>query len=456
MIENEKLWSVEGEAAVLGSMMLDPLKCIPRVLPVLSESGAFFRPENQLIFDCVVGLYIAQVPIDAVSVRTKLKELSKLKAAGGVGYIKRVLESVPSSANAVYYAEIIRDRQRYRQLLANVSAMQGVINEPLDLDEMIGRCRELVLEIEPIKAEQQHFDVKDHAVQIAAEMQDHRETIGTGFRNIDRIIGGISPGELIILASRPSMGKSALALDFSLSMARAGKVVLYFTLEMTHRAVIERLCCNMARVNMTVVKGKDPPQKDLEKLYAAALELKEMPIVLHEGGTTSEKQIAFVRIQKKIRGVDVIIVDYLQLMHLGARRVESRQQEITQISSRLKRLSMEEHVPVIALSQLNRQVESRERHRPRLCDLRESGSLEQDADVVLLLHREDYYRRNEKPDSYEKDGLAEAIIAKNKRGPVGVAELIFLEEYASFGDLRKNCQEEEKRDDGLFEGDRSS
>jgi len=359
------------------------------------------------------------------------------------------MKSVPHAANALYYARIVKDRQQYRQLLNNVEKMRGIVNEPLDLNEMLEKCRELALEIEPADAEEECFDVRDYATKIAGEMLDHQEMLETDFRNVDRIIGGVAPGELIIIGGRPSMGKTALALDFTLSWARNGKAVTYFTLEMSHRAFIERAICNLARVDMTIIKGGDPPKEDLEKLYAAALELKELPVIVNEGGTTPERQIAFVRAQKKARGVDVVVVDYLQLMNTSS-RVESRQQEITAISSKLKRLAMAENIPVIVLSQLNRQVESRESHRPRLSDLRESGSLEQDADVVLLLHREDYYRRSEKPGSYERDGLAEVIVAKNKRGPAGIAKLIFLEEYVRFGDLRTDVPEEEKVDAGLF------
>lgn len=446
---NEKLWSVSGEAGVLGSMIVSQ-ECIAEVISILPDESCFFKVEHRQIYSALVRMYVAGTPVDAVSLRDELKKAGHLEGTNGVKYLARVMNSVPHAANALHYAKIVRDRQRYRQLLNNVEKMRGVVNEPLDLDEMIQKFRELSLEIEPAEAGGEWFDVKDHATEVAVRMRDHQETIETPFWNVNRIIGGVAPGELVIIAGRPSMGKTALALDFTLSWARADKAVTYFTLEMTHRALIERACCNLAGVDMTKIKGGNPSQEDLEKLYAAALELKELPIIVHEGGTTPEKQIAFVRAKKKARGVDVVVIDYLQLMSVG-KRVESRQQEITAISSKLKRLAMQEHIPVIALSQLNRAVEAREGHRPRLSDLRESGSLEQDADVVMLLHREDYYRRSEEPSSYEKDGLAELIVAKNKRGPAGIAKLIFLEEYAKFGDLRKDCQEEAKDDEGLFE-----
>ncbi len=205
------------------------------------------------------------------------------------------------------------------------------------------------------------------------------------------------------------MGKSAIALQFALSMAKAGLSIVFFTLEMTHRALIERALKN-----------------------EQASELKQLDVVLHENGQKPEEQIAFIKSRKQTHKVDAVFVDYLQLMSAG-RRNENRVQEITTISRKLKLAAVSEGIPIIALSQLNRQVESRDKHRPRLSDLRESGAIEQDADVVMLLHREDYYRRNEDPNAAQ-DGKTELIIAKNRRGCTGIANLVFLDETVKFGD----------------------
>lgn len=448
-LKADRLWSLESEAGLLGSMIIGP-ECIPEIIPVIINEEAFYKSEHRQIYQALINLHLSKVSIDAVTLRSELKKAGQLERVGGVKYLAKLMRSVPHSANAKFYAGIIRDRQKYRQLVNCSHEIMRVINEPFSLEEQIQQVRDLVLEIEPDSKENEYFDVANHTTRIAGEMQNREDVIETGFRNIDKIIEGISPGELIIIAGRPSMGKTALALDFALKMAQAGKSIVYFSLEMTHRALIERACCNLGHVDMTVIKGGNPTKEDLEKLYAAAFEIQKLPIVLHESGTTPEKQIAFVQVQKKVRGVDVVVVDYLQLMNTS-RKTENRQQEITAISSRLKRFAMSEHIPVIALSQLNRAVEAREKHRPRLSDLRESGSLEQDADVVMLLHREDYYRRSEKPNNYERDGIAEVIIAKNKRGPVGIAEMAFLEEYVKFGDLRKNIREDsETGDERLF------
>lgn len=428
----ENLWSLEAEAAVLGSIILDAANCFGSVFPVLPTEGAFFDDKHKEIYSALLRLYTDKKPIDPVTLRTELKAANQLDSAGGVEYIAQLLDSVPSSANAVYYAGVVRERQRHRNLIRTVGKFQELLNEPLAVDERIQQMQDLALGIETSKPEAEFFTLADQATKVAAGMREHQETIPTGFRNIDSIIGGVSPGELIILAGRPSMGKSALALDFALNMAKAGKSGVFFTLEMPHKDLIERAICNRAMVNMAEIKGELPQPALTAKAHEEALGLQKLDLVLHTGATTPEKQIAFIRTRKKTHGVDVVFVDYLQLMHTG-RKVENRVQEISTISRKLKIAAIQEQVPVIALSQLNRQVESRTGHRPRLSDLRESGALEQDADIVMLIHREDYYRRNENPEA-TPDGTTEVIVSKNRRGRTGIANLVFKEEYVRFGD----------------------
>lgn len=403
----DKLWSIEAEAGVLGSMILDSA-CIGEILPIL-DGDSFFKPEHQTIYNALITLYVGNCPIDAIALRTELKATNQLETVGGVEYIKKILDSVPSSANAKYYAGVVRDRQKYRDLISAVERMKKVFDEPLGVDEQIQEIQNVALGFEKSKPSIEYFTLAEHVEKIAAGSQEQKAVIKTGFRNIDNIIGGVAAGELIIIAGRPSMGKSALALQFALGMARDGLSILFFTLEMTHRALIERALKN-----------------------EQASELKQLDVVLHESGKTPEKQIAFIKTRKQTHKVDVVFVDYLQLMSAG-RKSENRVQEITTISRKLKLAAVSEGVPIIALSQLNRQVESRDKHRPRLSDLRESGAIEQDADVVLLLNREDYYRHNEDPNA-PQDGNTELIIAKNRRGPTGIAQLVFLDEYVQFGD----------------------
>lgn len=299
---------------------------------------------------------------------------------------------------------------------------------------MTQQIQDIALGIDAARSETESFDLSDYATKVVGAMPDHQDVIPTGFGSIDRIIGGVCPGDLAILAARPSMGKSALVLDSAVNMAKTGKSVVFFTLEMTHKALIERAACALANVNGSVLKSGNPPQDELSKVCEAAFELEKLDIVFHEGGTTPEKQRAFIQTRSKTRGVDVVVVDYLQLMTAGC-RTTNRVDEVTIITRKLKLTALREQIPIIALSQLNRQVESRDKHRPRLADLRDSGSIEQDADIVMLLHREDYYRRIENPETTAIDGTAEITVAKNRRGPTGLAKLVFVEEYCKFGDL---------------------
>ncbi|HLB73125.1 MAG TPA: replicative DNA helicase [Sedimentisphaerales bacterium] len=432
--QQERCWSMEAEAGVLGSMIIER-DCIGSILGIV-QADDFYSPENQIIFTALMELYMGGAPTDPVALRTQLKKMNQLERIGGVEYIARILDSVPSAVNAQYYAGVVRDRRQYRDIHKAIERMREVLDEPGTVAEQAQAVQDIALSIDADKAETEFFSLTDYATKVVGDMGNKTDTIPTGFRNIDRIIGGVCPGELVILAARPSVGKSALALDIALKMAKQGKSIVFFSLEMGHGALIERAACSLAHVNGAALKAGRDSQEDLEKVCAAAFELRELNIVFHEGGTTPERQRGFIEARRKSHGVDIVFVDYLQLMNAG-RRNENRVQEISEISRKLKLSAMREQVPVIALSQLNRQVETRQTHRPRLSDLRDSGSIEQDADIVILLHREDYYRRSEKPDAGggDMDGQAGAIVAKNRRGPTGIAGLVFLEEYASFGDL---------------------
>ncbi|MHC4618586.1 MAG: replicative DNA helicase [Planctomycetota bacterium] len=434
----DTLYSLEAEAAVIGSMIIDP-PCIGKVLPILADERAFFKEEHRVIYSALVSLYISNKPVDAVTLRTKLKRGNQLKAAGGVEYLARILDSIPSSANAVYYAGIVREKHRYRQLVSIVEQIASVPREPTDLGEQVQKVQDLAFSLQINGTGSEFVEVRKEATDVAAAMCNHQEIlIKTGFRNIDRVIGGVAPGEFCILAGRPGMGKSALMLDVAVNMTKTGAGVLIFTLEMTETSLIERAICNVAKVNLAKVKAQQGESQFNEHnlVYKAALELKDVNLILSTVGSTPEQQISLIRRLKKTHGIRCVFIDYLQLMDTS-RKTENRQQGITEISRRLKSAAVNEQLPVVALSQLNRAVDSRKNHRPRLSDLRESGSLEQDADIVLFLYRDDYYRKAQKS-STEADGRTEVIIAKNRRGPTAVAKLVFLDEFVKFGDLTKD------------------
>ena len=432
-----KLFSKEAEAAVLGSMLIDP-PCIPKVLPRLPRSEAFFMTEHRVLYDALVKLYIADKPIDAISLRTELKEQGKLDEVGGVDYIRRLLDSVPSSANVLYYSDVIREKQKERQVRAVVTEIAEIPEQPGSVDEMIQRIQDIALELEPTKSGPDFIEVRKIASQVAEGMKESRaDAIETGFRDLDRLIHGFCPGEFVILAGRPSMGKSALALCMAINMAKARTAVFFSSLEMTERSLVERALCSLAAVDMELIQSRQATEEDWMEIDGQALALSQHDIVISKIAYTPEQLAGLIHRLKQTHNVGICFVDYLQLMGTG-KKAESRQQEITTISRKLKSIALREDIPIVALSQLNRAVDSREDHRPRMSDLRESGSLEQDADLVLFVYREDYYQQ-EKP-GFDPDGIAEILVRKNRRGPVGMVKMVFVHDYVKFSDLLRGAQ----------------
>jgi replicative DNA helicase len=383
--------------------------------------------------------------VDAVLLRAELEKQGKLDEVGGVEYIARILDAVPHAQNARYYAGIMSEKHQERKLQDLGEQIAKTLTGQLEVNEKTQRIQELALSFETSGPDKTFVEAKDVATRYATDLRDHKQTfLPTGFRGIDRVINGISPGEVLVIAARPAMGKSALALDISLNATRRGAGVLFVSLEMSARDVIERAICSVAGVNLSRAKADSLDSHEWDLLYESSLQLSERNLIVETHAETPEKQLALIRQLRKAHNIALVIVDYLQLVTSGGKS-ENRQQEITTISRKLKRLAVTEQIPIIALSQLNRAVEAREKHRPRLSDLRESGSIEQDADVVLLLHREDYYRRSENPQAMP-DGLAEVHIAKNRRGPCGIAKLTFLADYVHFADLTECIQDFGRQD----------
>jgi replicative DNA helicase len=429
--------SLAAEAAVLGSMIIDP-ECIGQVVELV-DSEAFFRIEHRHIFDALITLYEKNkgVGIDTVLLRDELEKRNCLEDVGGVEYIGKILDSVPSSANVAYYAGVIKEKKLLRELIAvageileNAYGQTGEVNETLD------------------EAERRIFAVTDKNISgNAATLKDlvvrsfeliekrqgiHITGLPTGFYELDDLTCGLQNGEMIIIAGRPSMGKTSLALNIAEHISLVEKLpVAVFSLEMGRQQLAERFLCSISEIDSQKVRKGLLSDEDFRKLADACDELAKAPIYIDDTSTLTPLEVrAKARRLKSMYDVKCVLIDYLQLMHLGSGRVESRQQEITTISRYIKALARELNIPVIVLSQLNRSPEGREGHRPRMSDLRESGSIEQDADVVMLLHREDYYRRNE--DDYQRDNTAELIIAKQRNGPTGPVKLVFREKITRF------------------------
>jgi replicative DNA helicase len=430
-----RTYSVEGEGSVLGSMLVDP-EAIPNVLPILPRNDMFHFPQNQLIYDALFYLYTNDLPTDAVALRDELKKRGELKQIGegdedkAVEYIGQLMESVPSSANCVYYAKMVREKWRFRQLYTAVQDANKALNEPGDFDQIATNIEELLLQLQPIKEEREFIHIKDIALQSVEDLKTGQGgRLMTNFRDLDRKLGGFKPGELIIIAGRPAMGKTALMTDMMINIAKAGTGVLIFTLEMPETLLTQRAICNLADVDMSKARLDEMGEWDWSDLAEQARELQGMNIILSSIGHTPGEVLGLTHRLRMTHGIGCVFIDYLQLMSVG-RRAENRQQEVSRITRELKSIARRENVPVIVLSQLNRAPESRQDKRPHLSDLRDSGAIEQDADVVMMLYRDDYYDQQKET---EPTGATEVIIAKQRNGPTGVVEMVFSSKYVKFG-----------------------
>jgi replicative DNA helicase len=431
--------SLPAEAAVLGSMIVDP-RCIGDVVEIL-DRNAFYHSEHQHIFDSIIALYEKNrgEGIDGMLVKDELQRRARLEEIGGPDYLQRVIETVPSSANVQYYSDIVKEKMLLRE---TISAASDILNNAYD---ETGNAAEKLDD-----AERRIFAVTDKRITNAAsplkdlvtrayELIEKREGthvtgLPTGYYELDDITCGLQSGEMIIIAGRPSMGKTALALNIAEHVGIIEKMPMaIFSLEMGKQQLAERFLCSFSGVDAQLVRKGMLGTEHYQKLVEACGVISEAPVFIDDTSALTPLEMrAKARRLKRSHDIRCIVIDYLQLMNLGG-HVESRQQEITTISRYLKSLARELEVPVIVLSQLNRSPEGREDHRPRMSDLRESGSIEQDADVVMLLHREDYYHKGDQ--EYQPTNIAEIIVSKQRNGPTGVVKLMFRDNCTRFENL---------------------
>jgi replicative DNA helicase len=421
--------SPEAEAAVLGSMIVDR-ECIGDVVQALTVES-FYRPEHRMIFEALVHLYEANSAIDLVTLRDQLKKRNELDSSGGVEYLVRVAEAVPSAASVEYYATIVKEKAMLRQL-ATVAGeiLQAAYSQTGEVSEMLDAAEQKVFAVTEQNLLTETFE------NIESRKEMHITGLETQFYELDEMLCGLQKGEMIIIAGRPSMGKTSFALNIAENVganSRTPQPVVIFSLEMGRHQLVERILCSQARIDSQLVRKGLLSSEQYAELTRAGSELYDKPIFIDDtAGMTPLEIRAKCRRLKSQHNIQGVFIDYLQLMSLSG-RTESRQQEISTISRQLKALARELSVPVVVLSQLNRSPEEREGHRPRMSDLRESGSLEQDADVVLLLHREDYYHRGES--EWDESHVAEVIVAKQRNGPTGVVQLTFNEKITRFENL---------------------
>jgi replicative DNA helicase len=419
--------SAESEAAVIASMILDR-DCIGTVIEKI-KPDYFSRVEHRLIFEAILRMYESNSSIDMVLLRDTLKKQDALDAVGGAEYLVRVVESVPTSANAEYYAGIVREKAMLRELARTCAeVMQEACDEAGDVGEKLDRAEQKIFAVTEKKITGAAVPVKDLLTEvfeaIDARKGSHVTGLPTGFEELNQMLCGLQNGEMVIIAGRPSMGKTSFAMNIAEHLAADENIpTVIFSLEMGKQQLVERILCSRSGVDSQLVRKGMLGSDDLKKLSEVSGDLFDKPMFIDDTpGLTPMMIRAKCRRLKSQYGIAAVFIDYMQLMSVGG-YAESRQQEISTISRQLKALARELEVPVVVLSQLNRAAEGREGHRPRMSDLRESGSIEQDADVIILLHREDYYHRGET--DWEETNTAEVIVAKQRNGPTGTVELIF-------------------------------
>ena len=430
--------NLEAEKSVLGSMLIDE-EAVGLVLELIDET-CFYDTAHRKIFLAVLGLYNDRKNIDLITLSDRLKTDGQLESIGGVTYLTQLIDFVPTSANVEYYAHIVKEKSVQRQLIKNATQIVAESYEVgTSIDELVDKAEKLIFEIAITREKNPSQHIKDiikENIEIIDKLYQRKEHITgtpTGFEELDRMTSGLQKSDLVVVAGRPSMGKSALATSMAEYAAlHAKKGVAFFSLEMSKEQLVQRMLCSHARVDAHKVRSGFLSPSDWPKLTAAAGKLSSAPIFIDDTPAINALELrAKARRLKANHDIELMVLDYLQLMR-SSRRTESRQQEISEISLSIKALARELGIPIIAISQLSRAVESRQDHRPQLSDLRESGAIEQDADLVLLLMREEYYMPTE-----ENRGLAEVIVAKQRNGPVGTIKLTFIKEYMRFENLAR-------------------
>lgn len=446
--------NIEAEQSVLGSLMLDK-DAIIKVSDILKKDD-FYRTAHQFIFETAMELFEQNEPIDLLSVSNRLDEKETLDKIGGTSYLTDLINTVPTAANVIHYAKIVQKKKLHRDL---IDAAYHIIHlgyqEIEDVENLLDDAEKRIFAVSQRSIRQYFLPLKP-ALAEAFERIDalHKGTgvairgIATGFYALDNILAGLQKSNFVILASRPSLGKTTLGLDIARHVAIDGGIpVGLFSLEMSSSEIVDRLLCAQARISLWKLRtGKlssEGNDNDFSRIQDAIGTLSESPIFIDDTPSTTVMEIRTKarRLQAE-HGLGLIIVDYLQLMDEPRIRTENLVQKITEISRGLKTLARELNIPVLAVSQLSRAVEQRETKIPRLADLRESGSLEQDADVVLFIYREDYYQKDA-----EKKNIAEIHIAKHRNGPRGVIELYFNENFVSFQNLEKRYEDHNQGSD---------
>lgn len=428
-------YNLEAEQSVIGSMLIDKT-AISRAVEVL-KSDDFYRDSHKVIFNAIFDLYQKDTPIDMITLLEHLRSAEKLDASGGVTYISEISNSIPSTANLSSYIKIVDDKSTLRKLIrASTEIMENCYNKQDDVEAVMDLAEQKVFNISERKNsgdfEAMNTVLERGFLEIERIFNNKGETTGvaSGFPELDAMTSGFQSGDMVLIAARPSMGKTTFALNLVENAAlRGGKNVAVFSLEMSKEQLAYKLLCSQANVDMTKLRNGNLEDKDWENIAKASGPLAAAKIFIDDtAGTSVMDMRSKCRKLKMEHGIDMIVIDYLQLM--SGSNPENRQQEVSEISRSIKALAKEMKCPVIALSQLSRGPEQRADHRPMLSDLRESGSIEQDADIVMFLYRDEYYNKET-----EDKNVAECIISKQRNGPVGTVKLAWIGQFSKFARL---------------------
>ena len=434
---------VEAEQAVIGSMLTDR-DAVISAIEILKEED-FYREDNKTIYEAILNLYNRSEPIDIITLKAELTSMGMFEKIGGLEYIVGLPEKVPTTANVERYINIVKEKSELRRLIkaANEIIEQGY--DPTEnIDDIMNSAEKKIFNIMQDKDQKTYSAIKDVLVDAFTELEQlynqkqHITGVPTGFIDLDYKMAGLHNSDLILIAARPAMGKSAFALNIATNAAVKAKVpAVLFSLEMSKEQMVNRILCSEAMVDSNKVRTGKIDDDDWIKLADTMGDLSEAPIYIDDTPGISINEIrAKCRKLKLERNIGLVVIDYLQLVQGSSKRASgSREQEISEISRSLKILAKEINVPVIALSQLSRAPEQRPDHRPMLSDLRESGAIEQDADIVMFLYRDEYYNK----DSPSK-GITEVIIAKQRNGPIGTVELVWMGDLCRFGNKEYTSQ----------------
>jgi len=436
--------NIDAEKSVLGSLLLDK-DAIVKVVDILSSED-FYKEAHSIIFEAMLTLYENRVPIDVITLTDQLEKDKNLEKVGGASYLTTLVNFVPSATRVVHYAEIVQQKATLRRLINAASkTLELGYQEDKDMEVILDEAEKNIFSVSKKFMKQTFVPVKEilaESFERIDKLHKHKGMIRgvpTGFDDLDNLLGGLQNSDLIILAGRPSMGKSSFVSSIILNASIEAKLpVGFFSLEMSKEQVVDRFLCAQSGVDSWRLRTGNLEESDFPKIGHAMGVLAEAPIFIDDTTNVSPIEIRTKarRLQAE-HGLGLIVVDYLQMMHAGGRRAaESRVQEVSEISRLLKGVARELNVPLIAVSQLSRAVEHRDKKIPQLADLRESGSLEQDADVVMFIYREDYYDKDT-----DKKGITSILVKKHRNGPTGEVELYFVQDQMRFTNLEKRIQE---------------